>query len=94
MNNHNNHSTMFFTDCSLEAVVYRLAEATAMHPLRSDATQQDVFNTPQERRDQIIYHLNKTIEVKSHADLAIRFAKQLLDEPDFASRSFFEPDVY
>lgn len=94
MTNRNNQPTMYCTNCSLEAVIFRLAEATAMHPLMTKTSQQDLFDTPKERRDQILFHLKKTIEVKSHADLTIRFARQLLDEPDFASRNFFEPDEY
>ena len=67
---------------AFDEVIEKLYEALVMHPQSTEFLQPDVFNTDEERKQQILYHLDKTISDKEKSDLAKEFAQALLDFRD------------
>lgn len=68
--------------CAFDEVIEKLYEALVMHPQSTEFVQPDLFNTHLERKEQILYYLEKTINVREQADLAKEFAESLLDYHD------------
>jgi len=65
---------------AFDDVIERLYEAAILHPQRTSQQQMDFTTHPGERKEQILYYLQKTILIERHAKLAKKFAEILLKD--------------
>lgn len=76
------HNGLYQLPCAFDEVVEKLYEALVMHPQSTEFAQPDLCNTHLQRKEQILYLLEKTIKEREQADLAKEFAESLLDYHD------------
>lgn len=72
--NHNPLPTAF------DEVIEKLYESAVLHPQYKNEKQMDFTTHPSERKEQILYYLQKTILIERHAKLAKEFAEILLKD--------------
>ncbi|WP_412972943.1 hypothetical protein [Glaciecola sp. MF2-115] len=71
------------TNSDFDEVVMCLYESIVINPCYIGGNQESLFSNASERKDQIIYHLNKTILIPEHAKLATDLASALLKNDNF-----------
>jgi hypothetical protein len=63
-----------------DEVVERLYESIVLNPCGSNCNQENFMHNASERKDQIIYYLNKTLAMPHHAKLATDLANALSED--------------
>ena len=75
---YNRHPNLPHSD--FDEVVERLYESIVLNPSGSYDNQESFMHNAGERKDQIIYYLNKTLAIPHHAKLATALAEALLED--------------
>lgn len=65
---------------AFDDVIERLYEAAVLHPQQTYEEQMDFTTHPEERKEQILYYIQRTIQIERHAALAKEFVETLLKD--------------
>ncbi|RPH16826.1 MAG: hypothetical protein CBB67_014390 [Alteromonadaceae bacterium TMED7] len=80
MNNNSFELDIETLPTTFDFVIEKLYEAAMLHPLNYVDGEIDYSTRKGERKEQVLYYLQKTIHVDRHKELAIKFAKILLED--------------
>jgi hypothetical protein len=80
MNNNSFELDLETLPTTFDFVIEKLYEAAMLHPLNYVDEKKDYSTCKSERKEQVLYYLQKTIHVDRHKELAIKFAKILLED--------------
>ena len=80
MNNNSFELELEALPTTFDFVIEKLYEAAILHPLNYSDGKVNHSTQESERREQVLYYLQKTIHVDRHKELALKFAKTLLED--------------